>query len=214
MSKWVEWSAQTAESQRKGDWSDISDGRRPRGPVPCTLSLMSIRNVYFAATSDEEAKSTIDLRAGPGGGAHLPVPKTSRGMFRRHTTAVSGATRPDMEEVDFSWVDPFVCMGTLEELVTGASYDEIAEMPRLGMVIAVDEDETRIVCTVTDSLLDALALASDGQLISTVGKWVETDEFRLNGAKARDVLPLLRQLASLASQARNRHQRLYCWGCQ
>jgi hypothetical protein len=52
-------------------------------------------------------------------------------------------------------------MGTLEQLLTGRSYEDIVGDPRSGHAVAERNNGERLVLTLPDSLLSALSGASD-----------------------------------------------------
>ncbi|MGH3392297.1 MAG: hypothetical protein ACRDOO_25785 [Actinomadura sp.] len=140
---------------------------------------------YFAAPDDAAAASTFDLLGGPAAGGF-------------DTVAVKG-------------IDPVVQMGTLEELLTGRSYDEIAEDPRQGADVREGSDETAHgVLTLTGSLAAALADADRQRLAEVAEPWAETEEF-WGDADPEILTGVLCELAELARRARDRGHGLYCW---
>lgn len=162
---------------------------------------MSVLFDYFAAGSDEAAAAAIDRVGGPGSQA-VPVPPATDVSFALvvyDTVSVKG-------------IDPVVQLGTLEELLTGRPYDEIANDPRSGHIVAARDGGERLVCTITDSLLAALAQSNGDALRRVAEPWSQTEEFW--GAADPEVLAdVLGDLAGLARRARADDRRLYCWVC-
>jgi hypothetical protein len=109
-------------------------------------------------------------------------------------------------------VDPVVQGGTLEELLTGRAYEQIEEDPRWAQSLAVREGGERLVLTLTDGLVDALAQASDERLAEVAVPWSETEEFWRSGDPSA-LTPLLLDLANLCRDARSRGDQVYCWVC-
>ena len=93
---------------------------------------------YFAAPSDEAAASTIDRLGGPGSREVEALPEApKRGLFGRKRSAADPVVRSDeslevYDTLSVKGIDPLVQLGTLEEVLTGRSYDEIVEDPRSG----------------------------------------------------------------------------------
>lgn len=100
--------------------------------------------------------------------------------------------------------------GTLEELLTGRAYEQIEADPRSGQSLAVRDGGERLVLTLTDGLVDALAQASDERLAEVAVPWSQTEEFW--GAGDPSVLtPVLVALSNLCRDARSRDDQVYCW---
>ncbi len=59
-------------------------------------------------------------------------------------------------------------MGTLEELLTGRDYDELRDDARCGKDLAVRGGGERLVCTITDTLLVALAEATEEETVGGI----------------------------------------------
>jgi hypothetical protein len=140
---------------------------------------------YFLASSDEIAAAVVE--SGP------------------------GRVVPPLAVVDGCGVEPTVQLGTLEELLTGRSYDEIAAREDEPLVAVLDDGE-RVVERLPDELVTALAAASDERLAEVAVPWSQTEEFW--GQSSPDALTgLLCELAALARSATDGGQRLYCWVC-
>lgn len=79
---------------------------------------------YFVAPTDEAAAVTIDWTGGPSA-PPKPPPTGRRGLFGRRAKDVSDEEAPGYRTVSGTGVDPVVQAGTLEELLTGRSFDDI-----------------------------------------------------------------------------------------
>jgi hypothetical protein len=143
---------------------------------------MGILFDYFAAPTDAAAAAVLDQPAGPAG------------------------IYPTVADMG---IDPDVQCGTLEELLTGRPYDEIAEDPAWGEPLAVVDGGERLVQRLTDGLLDALAQADAARLAEVAVPWAETEEFWGQGDP--EVLTgLLVALSALVRDARGRGESVYC----
>lgn len=143
---------------------------------------------YFAADSDEQATAVIDMEQGP-------------------ATPGSGVTT-----IETGGVDPAVQLATLEELLTGTPYDEIADRPRHAECLAARNDHHRLVLALSDELTTALAEATQTRLAEVATPWSETDEF-FGAAAPEDLIGFLTAIAGLAREAQAKGQQLYCWVC-
>jgi hypothetical protein len=142
---------------------------------------------YFAAPSDEAARTAID--EGPAAAPHsFP------------TVALAG-------------VDPAVSLGKLEELLTGVDYDSLADGPRAAQAVEVRNDGELVVVTLTDELQAALAVTDEARLREVAAQWALTEEFTWGGDEPPDLTDALAELAALARTATVRGDRLYCWIC-
>jgi hypothetical protein len=94
---------------------------------------------YFSASSDEAAATAINRLGGPS----MP----------------SGDTPPlpAFDTLQTKGIDPVIMLGELEELLTGQAYAEIAEGPRAGKALAIEDGGERLVVTLTSELHTALA---------------------------------------------------------
>lgn len=172
---------------------------------------------YFAANSDEDAGTAIYRLGGPG--AHSapgnPPPSERRGWFRRSPAtpdATAGLIPAAFDTVQDTGIDPVVQMGTLEELLTGRPYDEVVADPRSGHQIAIRDNGERAVCTVTQTLTEALANLPRARAHEVAAAWAQTEEF-WGAADPDDLQSVLLDLSALADRARANGQSLYCWAC-
>lgn len=178
---------------------------------------MSVLFDYFAADSDELAASVIDRPGGPGTAA-TPAPSSTpdRRLFRRaaEQSPVRQGDAPELvlDTVSVQGIDPVVQMGTLEELLTGRTYDDIVEDPRSGHALAMRDGGERLVMTLTDGVTTALLEAGNDRLARVAASWSQTEEF-LGDVDPEVISGFLRDLAGLARRANARNQQLYCWAC-
>jgi hypothetical protein len=80
-------------------------------------------------------------------------------------------------------------MGTLEALLTGREYDEIARGHRAGTVVVSRDGGQRLVVRLTGELHAALSQADDARLAAVAVPWSQTEEF--SGQGDPDVLAAL-----------------------
>lgn len=155
---------------------------------------------YFEARSDAEAAATIDWVGGPA------QPEAKRSLLRR-----TKSSTPGFEVVDLGGVEPTVQMGTLEEILTGRSFEDILDDTDDAIVADRDGGE-RLVVRLTPGLQVALATATDSRLREAAVPWSETEEFGGLG-DPEDLAEGLTELAALARRASANGSRLYCWVC-
>jgi len=145
---------------------------------------MGIDYSYFVAPGDADAAAA---GTGPGGPLGRPVVTGSRrtGWFRREPVTVElGPAWPGF--TTRGW-EPTVLMGTLEELLTGRPYDDVAADPRFAAAPGsdpADADDTEaddVVVALTDTLRNALAAASDRRLSEVAASWSRTEELQQAG---------------------------------
>ncbi|WP_340686074.1 hypothetical protein LCL61_06895 [Amycolatopsis coloradensis] len=139
---------------------------------------------YFAAPDNDAAAATIDLVGGPAE-ASLPT-------------------------VQLKGVDPFVQLGTLESLLTGADYETVID--REIAPVAMAGDGVRLVVPLTEELSAALSDADEARLREVAEPWSRTEEFD-GQADPADLAAVLTGLAEVARTATTRGDRLYCWVC-
>ncbi|WP_327398982.1 hypothetical protein OG194_01660 [Streptomyces sp. NBC_01288] len=137
---------------------------------------------YFSAASDEAAVGVLD---GPGG----PDPSV-------------------FDVLSLKGIDPVVVMARLEGILTDCTYDEAPARPRSGQLLSDPEAEAAVVISVSDTLRDALATASDKRLELAAGPFAAVEELRFTPTKTAE---LLHRLSGLARRASAENRRLYCW---
>ncbi|MEV6507478.1 hypothetical protein AB0M61_15290 [Streptomyces sp. NPDC051642] len=137
---------------------------------------------YFSAASDEAAVGVLDA---PGG----PDPSV-------------------FDVLSLKGVDPVVVMARLEGILTDCTYDEARARPRSGQLLSNPEAEASFVISVSDTLRDALATASDKRLALVAGPFAAVEELRFTPTKTSETL---HRLSGLARRAAVENRRLYCW---
>lgn len=162
---------------------------------------MGVLYDYFIAPSDRDAASTLGRSGGPG-----VAPAARRSLFGR----TKGEAMPAYVTVSDTGIDPVVQAGTLEELLTGRSYDELKSDPKWGTSVAVSDGGGNLVLNVTDALISALADSDDDRLAAVAVPWSQTEEFWGQGDP--EVLgSILKDLAHLARRAKDEGHSVYCW---
>ena len=142
---------------------------------------------YFAAADDQTAAATFD---------DAPDPKV-------------------LKVLDVKGIEPFIQLGTLEALLRDVDYDAVTEEPRHCCLLTDPDSESKWVVTLTDTLRDALAEASEARLAEVAIPWSQTEEFQYSASEdLADLLAdFLGRFAELARHARDQQLRLYCWMC-
>lgn len=182
------------------------------------MHAMGVMFDYFAAATDDQAAAVIDRVGGPGARRPAPHPqKARRTIFGRKSTAAASeaddaAGWVEYDTISVKGIDPVVQLGTLEELLTGRSFDEVLTDPRTGHDVAIRGGGELLVVTLNDSLSSALALVDDATLDRVSVPWSRTEEF-WNAADPSDLAAFLKELAGLARRAQAAGSRLYCWIC-
>lgn len=74
-------------------------------------------------------------------------------------------------------IDPIVMMGTLEALLTGTSYEEVAAGDVSGRILTSDNQGVMVVA-LTRELQRALSSATPDRLGAVAVSWLQTEEFR------------------------------------
>lgn len=117
-----------------------------------------------------------------------------------------GPAGQGLPTVDAYGIEPFVQIGTLEEILTGRPYDRIAAA-QPDPVASIDGGEV-LVTRLTDTVVTALADLDDPRLPEVAARWAATEEFwgATDPAALADLLRALRGLAAGRGTA-----ALYCW---
>ena len=140
---------------------------------------------YFSAADDNAAVAVVDLPGGPG--------------------------QASLDVVSLKNIDPVVCMASLEAIMAGCSYQEALRRPRSGQLLSSPDAESAFVVSVSDTLHELLAVASEDDLARAAESWSLTDELRMGRADADRAAGMLADLAGLAQRARVSDSHLYCW---
>jgi hypothetical protein len=140
---------------------------------------------YFSAPDDRAAAAVAGRSGGP---------------------AVCG-----LDAVPLTGVDPVVAVARLEAILTGCSYEEATRRPRAGRLLSPAQEDTPLVLSLSDTLLDALVQAEPSDLARAAGPWSRTAELAQARVDARTALTVLESLAALTRRAKADGRRVYCW---
>ena len=155
---------------------------------------MSVFFEYFAAVDDAAAAALIDWPCGPGIVPKLP-------FFRKPS--------PGYRVVNAPGIDPVVCLGQFEELLTGRSFGDQLDDPNSGREIAIRDGGKRLIFGISVDFIDALSAVGDDKLNELAGPWSGIEEF-YGQADPALLASFLRQLRSLASTAKQNGELVYC----
>lgn len=113
------------------------------------------------------------------------------------------------DTVGLKGADPYLLLGTVEATLTGATTAQVEAGRRFCTLLNDADIEGPWLVSLTDSLRDALAAASEARLLEAATAWSRTED----GARAAPDLTadFLGRLAQLARHAPAR--RLYCGIC-
>ncbi|WP_405715479.1 hypothetical protein OG264_37625 [Streptomyces xanthophaeus] len=139
---------------------------------------------YFSAPDDQAAVGVLRTPGGPG--------------------------QAELDVVYLKNIGPVVAIAQLEAIMTGCIYEEATGRPRSGQLLSEPEDGPPFVVTLTDTLIDDLAVASPDDLVRCAEPWSMTDELRQIGIGVEATAEVLAGLAGLARRARASDRRLYC----
>lgn len=165
---------------------------------------------YFAAPGAAAAAETIDWVGGPSRPPNT-TPPVRRGLFGRRPNASDAVPQAAYRTLNDTGIDPVVQAGTLENLLTGRSFDEILTA-NAGAQVAVRDGGQRLVLKVSDGLVDALSAATADSLADVAEPWSHTEEF-WGAGDPEELAGFLTELAALARHARGEGQSVYCWTC-
>ncbi len=140
---------------------------------------------YFSAADDEAAVAVLQTPGGPG--------------------------QASLDVVHLKNVDPVVCMAQLEAIMAACSYEEASQRPRSGQLLSSPEAESAFVVSVSDTLRELLAAATEEELARAAEPWSLTEELRTIGFDTEAAAGVLAALAGLARRAQASDLRLYCW---
>ena len=173
---------------------------------------------YFAAGSDERAAGVLGLPGGPAGSAPDVDPALLAAARAGDMAAYREMRSPRVRWSEHGFqvlggkgIDPGVELATLEELLTGVSWEDVMDGPRSGARIAATGDYEPWVASVTDELQQALAHRAADDFEQVAAAWVRSEELQFDDGDAEPLARFLRELAGLARDALNRGDRLYCW---
>ena len=121
-----------------------------------------------------------------------------------------GAGSASLDVVYLKNIDPVVCMARLEAIMAGCSYEEALQRPRCGQLLSSPEAESAFVMSVSETLRELLAAATEDDVIRVAEPWSLTEELRMAGVDAQAAAGVLAALAGLARRARAADMHLYC----
>ncbi|MQS14777.1 hypothetical protein F7Q99_21560 [Streptomyces kaniharaensis] len=108
--------------------------------------------------------------------------------------------------VGLKGVDPYLLLGAVEAHLTGVPEEQVEADPRFCELLSDPQHEGHWLVSLTDSLRDALAVATSGRLQEAAFVWTLAEDGA--GQDAELVADFLRRLAELARDAGQRG--LYC----
>nr|WSX75531.1 hypothetical protein OH826_17575 [Streptomyces sp. NBC_00899] len=108
--------------------------------------------------------------------------------------------------VGLKGADPYLLLGAVEAYLTGVPEDQVEADPRFCGLLSDPQHEGHWLVSLTDSLRDALAIATSGRLQEAASAWTRTDDGA--GQDEELMADFLRRLADLARDAGQRG--LYC----
>ncbi|MFJ9448350.1 hypothetical protein ACIRRH_42050 [Kitasatospora sp. NPDC101235] len=140
---------------------------------------------YFSAADDQAALAVAERPGGP---------------------AAAG-----LDVVFLKNIDPVVALAQLEAILTDCSYEEASRRPRSGQLLSSAEHESHFVISVSDTLVEALAVGTRADLVHVAEPWSMTAELQQGKVDVFNARDVLEALAALAQRAREARMRLYCW---
>jgi len=167
---------------------------------------------YFTAPDDDTAAEAESRLGGPLGWPAVTAYRRA-GLFRKEP--VVETLGPAFDGFQTRGYDPVVVLGTLETLVRHIEYEELEKNPRWGRAPSdAEPPDGAGVVTLTDTLRDALAAASDDDVHLVAEPWSRTEELSdagWEGTTLTDHVGFLMQLRDLARSAQQRSHHLYCY---
>ena len=158
-----------------------------------------------------DAAAVLPRAGGPSSNAVAHTVEKKKGLFGRKTeieiTFTDDASLPIYETLSVRGIDPVVQLGTLEELLTGRSFEDILDDPSAEDIAT---DGERLVLRLNDALPPALIAATNQRLAEVATPWAQTEEFG-GDADPADLVEFLTGLRELAQRSASRGERLYCW---
>ncbi|MET7431875.1 MULTISPECIES: hypothetical protein [Streptomyces] len=137
---------------------------------------------YFCAADDESAVAVIEA---------------------------GGPVRAGLDVIFLKDIDPVDAIAQVEAVMTGCSYEEASQRPRVGQLLSSEDVDSPFVLTVSDTLCDVLVSASEDDLVAAAAAWSSAGG--VVGLDASTAAVVVEALAGLARRARAAGLRLYCW---
>ncbi|MFC5647339.1 hypothetical protein [Kitasatospora cinereorecta] len=113
---------------------------------------------YFSAVDDQAALAVADR---PGGPASTVI-----------------------DVVFLKGIDPVVPLAQLEAILTDCSYEEASERPRSGQLLPASPDYEAVIVSVSDTLAEALAIATQAEIAYVAELWSMTPELQQSKVSA------------------------------
>ncbi|MFG2846387.1 hypothetical protein ACGF12_24915 [Kitasatospora sp. NPDC048296] len=101
--------------------------------------------------------------------------------------------------VGLKGVDPYALLGVVEAALRGVPEEQVEADPRFCELLSDPQHESHWLVSLTDSLRDALALATSGRLQQAASVWTLTEDGA--GQDAELIADFLERLAGLARDA-------------
>ena len=184
---------------------------RERQPQDCNDTQPRCRSDVNAGHDRPPPHGAAPRAGGPSSNAVAHTVEKKKGLFGRKTeieiTFTDDASLPIYETLSVRGIDPVVQLGTLEELLTGRSFEDILDDPSAEDIAT---DGERLVLRLNDALPPALIAATNQRLAEVATPWAQTEEFG-GGADPADLVEFLTGLRELAQRSASRGERLYCW---
>ncbi|MFE0332241.1 hypothetical protein ACWEWI_39530 [Streptomyces sp. NPDC003753] len=137
---------------------------------------------YFSAADDESAVAVIEA---------------------------GGPVRAGLDVIFLKDIDPVDAIAQVEAVMSGCSYEEASQRPRVGQLLSSEDVDSPFVLTVSDTLCDVLVSASGDDLAAAAEAWSAVGG--VVGLDAATAAVVLEALVGLARRARAADLRLYCW---
>ncbi len=120
-----------------------------------------------------------------------------------------GPVRAGLDVIFLKDIDPVDAIAEVEAVMSGCSYEEASQRPRVGQLLSSEDVDSPFVLTVSDTLCDVLVSASGEDLPAAAEAWSAAGRgAELDAATAAVVLEAL---VGLARRAHAANLRLYCW---
>ncbi|HWS34687.1 MAG TPA: hypothetical protein VN408_18345 [Actinoplanes sp.] len=120
-----------------------------------------------------------------------------------------GPTNVGLDVIFLKDIDPVDAIAQLEAIMTSCSYEEASKRPRVGHLLSSPDVESPFVLTVSDTLFEVLASATEAGVGAAAEAWAAAGGVR--GLDAATATVVVEALVGLAKRARLAGQQLYCW---
>ncbi|MET9880974.1 hypothetical protein ABZZ36_41240 [Actinacidiphila glaucinigra] len=120
-----------------------------------------------------------------------------------------GPAHAGLDVIFLTDIDPVDAIARLEAIMTGCNYEEASWRPRAGQLLSSEDVDSPFVLTVSDTLFEVLASATEGGTVAAAKAWSSAGE--VSGLDAATATVVMEALVGLAKRARAADLRLYCW---